>query len=98
VLADLDGDGKKEIIVGSVDMKLYAWRGDGTPMPGFPVLVGSEIRAAVAVTDTIRPQIVVLSGDGRLFLYNPDGSLASGFPVVLSTSPYYNKATSGRRL
>ena len=92
VLADLDGDGKKEIIVGSVDMKLYAWRGDGTPMPGFPVLVGSEIRAAVAVTDTIRPQIVVLSGDGRLFLYNPDGSLASGFPVVLSTSPYYNKA------
>jgi len=92
VLADLDGDGKKEIIVGSTDMKLYAWKGDGTAMPGFPVLVGSEIRAPVAVTDTVRPQIVLLSGDGRLFLYNPDGSLASGFPVVLSTSPYYAKA------
>jgi M6 family metalloprotease-like protein len=92
VLADLDGDGKKEIIVGSTDMNLYAWKGDGTPMPGFPIPVGSEIRAAVAVTDTVRPQIVLLSGDGRLFLYNPDGSLASGFPVVLSTSPYYAKA------
>jgi M6 family metalloprotease-like protein len=92
VLADLDGDGKKEIIVGSTDMKLYAWKGDGTPMPGFPVAVGSEIRAAVAVTDTVRPQIVLLSGDGRLFLYNPDGSLVSGFPVVLSSSPYYAKA------
>jgi M6 family metalloprotease-like protein len=92
VLADLDGDDKKEIIVGSVDMKLYAWKGDGTLMPGFPVVVGSEIRAAVAVTDTVRPQIVLLSGDGRLFLYNPDGSSASGFPVVLSSSPFYAKA------
>jgi len=92
VLADLDADGKKEIIVGSTDMKLYAWKGDGTPMPGFPVAVGSEIRAPVAVTDTIRPQIVLLSGDGRLFLFDPDGSLASGFPIVLSSSPFYAKA------
>ena len=91
VLSDIDGDGKKDVIVGSTDMKLYAWKGDGTALPGFPVSVGSEIRAPVAVTDTVRPQIVLLSGDGRLFLYNPDGSLVSGFPVVLSTSPYYNE-------
>lgn len=92
VLADLDADGKKEIILGSTDMKLYAWKGDGTLMPGFPVAVGSEIRAPVAVTDTVRPQIVLISGDGRLFLFNPDGSLASGFPIVLSSSPFYAKA------
>ena len=92
VLADLDGDGKKEIIVGSSDMKLYAWKGDGALMPGFPVAVGSDIRASVAVTDTVTPKIVLLSGDGRLFLYNADGSLVSGFPLVLSTSPYYAKA------
>ncbi|MCX6844044.1 MAG: T9SS type A sorting domain-containing protein [candidate division WOR-3 bacterium] len=92
VLADLDGDGQKEIIVGSTDMRLYAWKGDGIPMPGFPVSVGSEVRAPVAVTDTVRPQIVLLSGDGRLFLFNPDGSLVSGFPVVLSKSPYYATA------
>jgi len=92
VLSDVDGDGKKEIILGSTDMKLYAWKGDGTLMPGFPVAVGSEIRAPVAVTDTVRPQIVLLSGDGRLFLFNADGSLASGFPMVLSSSPFYAKA------
>ena len=93
VLSDLGGDGKKEIIVGSTDMKLYAWRGDGTLMPGFPVAVGSEIRAPVAVTDTVAPRIVLLSGDGRLFLYNPDGSPVSGFDTtVLSNSPFYAKS------
>jgi M6 family metalloprotease-like protein len=92
VLSDLDGDGKKEIIVGSTDMRLYAWRGDGGLMPGFPAYIGTEIRATAAVTDTVRPQIVLLSGDGRLFLFNPDGSVAGGFPVVLSNSPFYAKA------
>jgi M6 family metalloprotease-like protein len=89
VLVDLDGDGKKEIIVGSTDMKLYAWKGDSSLVPGFPIHVGAEIRAAVAVTDTVRPQMVLLSGDGRLFLFNPDASLAAGFPVVLSRAPFY---------
>jgi M6 family metalloprotease-like protein len=92
VLADIDGDGRKEIVVGSTDMKLYAWKGDGTPLAGFPVACGSEVRAPVAVTDTVRPQIVLLSADGRLLLYNANGSLASGFPVVLSSSPFYAKA------
>jgi hypothetical protein len=35
-LGDLDKDGKLEIVVGSFDMKIYAWRADGTLMPGFP--------------------------------------------------------------
>jgi hypothetical protein len=92
VLADLDGDGRKDIIVGSTDMKLYAWRGSGSLLPGFPVAIGTEVRAPVAVTDTTGPQIVLVSGDGRLFLFNPDGTIAPGFPVVLGNTPYYAKA------
>ena len=38
-LADLDGDGKLEIVVGALDGKIYVWRHDGSVQPGFPVLL-----------------------------------------------------------
>lgn len=37
-LGDLDGDGVLEIAVGATDQHVYAWNGDGTPVPGWPVL------------------------------------------------------------
>jgi subtilase family protein/VCBS repeat protein len=39
VLADLDGDGRQEIIAAGMDRHVYAWHRDGSPVPGFPVLV-----------------------------------------------------------
>jgi subtilase family protein/Big-like domain-containing protein/VCBS repeat protein len=47
VLADLDLDGKLEIIAGNFDQKAYAWKvDDGTGsagmMPGWPVIVSSD--------------------------------------------------------
>src|SRR6185369_8350530 len=38
-LADLDRDGKLEIVIGAMDRHLYVWREDGTPQPGFPILM-----------------------------------------------------------
>ena len=38
-LADLDGDGKLEIVAAGMDGKLYVWNGDGSRCAGFPVLV-----------------------------------------------------------
>ncbi len=37
--ADLDGDGRLEIVATSLDRHVYAWHADGTPVDGFPVLV-----------------------------------------------------------
>jgi hypothetical protein len=39
VLADLDGDGKLEVIAASMDRHVYAWHPNGNPVPGYPVLV-----------------------------------------------------------
>jgi hypothetical protein len=38
-LADLDRDDTLEIVVGAMDRHLYVWRADGTPQPGFPILM-----------------------------------------------------------
>ena len=90
--ADLDHDGKQEIIVGSTDGNLYIWKGDGTNYPHFPVRLGSEIRAAAALTALDTLQIAVLASDGNLFLVNLDGTIASGFPKSLGTGSLYTYA------
>ncbi len=38
-LADLDRDGKLEIVIGSMDRHLYVFREDGSTQPGFPILM-----------------------------------------------------------
>jgi M6 family metalloprotease-like protein len=89
VLADLNGDGAYEIVVGSRDMRLYCLRGDGSTLTGFPRYLGSEVRAAVAVTPELPPKIVVLGADSRIFLVDYSGKIIEGFPLVLSQSPIY---------
>ncbi len=55
VLADLDGDGKEEIIAAGMDRHLYAWHADGKPAKGFPVLVvdPSKVRKVNPKTDEV---------------------------------------------
>ncbi|HYQ90130.1 MAG TPA: C25 family cysteine peptidase, partial [Candidatus Binatia bacterium] len=53
-VADLDGDGKLEILIGGEDRRLYAFRFDGTPVSGFPIEIGAEARSTPAVWDLDR--------------------------------------------
>ncbi len=46
-LADIDRDGSLEIIIGAMDRHLYVWRADGTPQPGFPILMVDRTVTAV---------------------------------------------------
>src|SRR3954451_1153172 len=39
VLADLNGDGKLEVIAASMDRNVYAWHADGSDVSGFPTVV-----------------------------------------------------------
>jgi hypothetical protein len=55
VLADLDGDGRLEVIAAAMDRHVYAWRSGGAELSGFPALVVD--RSKVASIDTATHQV-----------------------------------------
>lgn len=69
VLADLRGDGDLEIVAAAYDGYLYAWKADGTPVDGFPVLISDpnvtgEAREQTRLMST--PAVADFDGDGIL--------------------------------
>ncbi|MBS1513889.1 MAG: LruC domain-containing protein [Bacteroidetes bacterium] len=79
---DLDGDGKKEVIIGAMDKRMYALKSNGEFMPGFPFPTDGIIRSTAAV-DSIqggKKVIVFGSDDGNIFAIDNNGNLLKGFP------------------
>ncbi|GAC1576884.1 MAG: hypothetical protein NVS3B24_07190 [Candidatus Dormibacteria bacterium] len=64
-LADLNGDGKLEIIDGSLDRHVYVWKGDGSRQPGFPLLLASADK--VAKIDSGTHRVHLKPGSGALY-------------------------------
>jgi hypothetical protein len=85
-VADLDGDGRDEIAVGSWDGRMYLWDDDGSVMPGWPVQVGDQIISSAALVDLDddgRLDIVVGSKDHHLYGWTVDAEPLPGFPYDL---------------
>jgi len=55
VAADLDGDGRPELVAAALDRHVYAWRADGAPVPGFPVLLADP--ATVTAIDPVTHKV-----------------------------------------
>jgi subtilisin family serine protease len=95
-LADLDGDGIPEIIA-STGSHVYAWKGDGTPMPGWPASLGAGTLAGPAVVGDVDgggyPDIVLVSGTyingalrlGLLHALDRFGKPLPGFPKPIQS-------------
>ena len=84
-VANIDTDPYREIIAGMRDGKLYVFRHDGTPYPGFPFVTGGDITTSPAVGDIDndgRVEIVFGSGtDSKVYAIRSDLTSAAGFPV-----------------
>lgn len=81
-LGDLDGDGGLDIVVGAMDQHVYAWKGDGTPVPGWPVLARDLSQSSPQGARIVSsPALGDLDGDGSL-------------EVVVGTNEVYER--SGR--
>lgn len=57
MLGDLDGDGRLEVVVGSIDQHIYVWDSKGTPLPGWP---------KKSYYTSSSPALYDLDGDGDL--------------------------------
>jgi hypothetical protein len=75
-VADLDGDGSLEVLIGAEDRRLYAFHYDGTPVSGFPIETGAEVRSTPAVWDLDgdgSTEILVAGWDGKVHAWRYPG-------------------------
>jgi hypothetical protein len=92
--ADLDGDGRAEVLVIGKNGHLYGWRHDGTPLDG-----GDASFANVGAFTRTSPSLVNLDGDpwfeivvatslGFVQAFQPDGSsiVGEGWPAALGAA------------
>jgi Peptidase family C25/FlgD Ig-like domain len=76
-VADLEGDGTLEVLVGGEDRKLHALRFDGTIVSGFPIETAAEVRSTPAIWDLDldgSTDIVVAGWDRMLRAWRYPGS------------------------
>lgn len=86
VIADLNGDGKHEVVAAAYDGHLYAWTAAGSPVKGwFPAAKaitetpnGVLIRGGIAAADIDRDgrdEVIAGGYDGALYCWNGSGRL-----------------------
>lgn len=83
-VADLDNDGKPEIVAGSEDGKLHVWLWNGREMAGFPIQTGGWIRFVTLgdIDGDGNQEILGGSSDNRVHAWRLDGTEVEGFPKV----------------
>ncbi|MDZ7360802.1 MAG: VCBS repeat-containing protein [candidate division KSB1 bacterium] len=83
-LADLDNDGRVEIIVGDDAGLLHVFTLDGSELPGFPRLAGHRIESSPTVVDLDANgllDIIVGADDGYVYAWSAVGDVLLGWPV-----------------
>ncbi len=84
-IADLDGDGMKDIVVFS-GRKIHVLNRAGVTLDGFPVLVDTdaELTGSPVVADLDgdgSPEVAGITAEGLVFGYSAGGTMLPGFPL-----------------
>jgi hypothetical protein len=93
---DIDGDGQGEIVVGTASGSsnglIYAFKRDGSTVPGFPINHGYTTRTIVLgdLDNNGRMEIITnkrLSNSGEVWVYRGDGTVYPGWPKTINHVP-----------
>lgn len=90
IAVDLDGDGPKEIIIGS-SAGLFAYNSEGTILNGFPVSTDLDCRSVPTVYDIDGDGAldIVYTTDSGLHVINQSGDDLPGFPRKTKTGQLF---------
>ncbi len=90
-IGDVDGDGVMEVVWGGDDGSVWAWRADGSRLPGFPRRAGTagrNLRVALGNLDgEAGDEIVATSNNYAVYAFRGDGTPLSGWPVIIGEEP-----------
>ena len=92
IVADVDGDGKLDVVIGDEEGIVHAWNRDGNALEGFPIAAQDAIRATPTIWDTDGDgdeELVLYSWDQRVYVYElaaPHDPGAGGWPAAHSNS------------
>lgn len=88
-LGNLDGDAASEIVIGSLDGKVYGWNPDGSRLPGWPRRLDAPSTPTAPINGTPAigdidgngsNEVVVGSDNGWVFAFNGAGQIMPGWP------------------
>jgi len=99
-LADLNGDGRQEVILTTSAGQVHVWRHDGSYYPGWPVALPTGVgQYTVSVADVNRDgnleiavgTRVLSAGSGPVYLFDANGNVKPGWPFA-GAGGYFNEA------
>jgi hypothetical protein len=71
VLADLDDDGRLDIVIAGLDAHVYAWNGSGNALSGFPKLLRDGDPSVPGAEIITTPAVGDITGDGKPDIVSP---------------------------